>query len=1473
MLADFVRKPLLIVWLFIAVLGKVFSQSVPNGTTPQGVETTFQHVSPLEIYIQSLCREIEEEGKTTDKLDESSLMSLPIGIARQTPAGTFVIAVDSSHSTDRGWFFSAYASITLPGTTRPLSFAAKNIAYNPSGLSSSSQVRLILAAPVTVSVNDNVSIELPADGHNFLEWDCNGFKSVNLKGNFLFSKDLLIPDTEIAPKEPQVKASFEINTGDLHNILLNVNITPFQIKGLKDLSFEVRNATADFSDIVNPSGFSFPQDYQQSFGENITLWRGFYLNEVSIRIKDLADDKSKDPTISARNLLIDDLGVSGLFSATNLISLQNGSADGWPLSVDQMSVKLMFSKVTGGSLAGNLSIPFLGDEPVPYTAMLEQTGNEMNYRFSVTTTAGKDFPTPFSATIRLEKGSVIALEKKNGKFYPSTKLQGSLKIKAKLVKIDEIKFQDLSLTTEKPYIKGGVFSTVGNGQGKSGGFPIRIDNVKLSIFEGEAAIGFHVALNMMNASDKGFAAETYIRLLAGIKEEQVNPNIEASQQKKKRQKWEFKKIKVEDIILGAGKEGTTAISFKGRLSLYDDHPVYGDGFSGSIALSVKKILEKGIKVNAYFGSKDTYRYWHVDAFVPAKIPLVPPLIITGFMGGASYKMVRQQPFLPDFNNITADNNSSQAEYDAPVYIPDEKVGLSLMAGVTLIAGTDQAVNADAMLEIAFNQGGGIRYAQFTGTAFFFVPTKNRERTSGGKAPKAPVYASLSMLYDNDNDVFHANLKTYINVANVVRGTGPNGLVGEAVIHVDPKDWYVYIGRPSQMFGLDVAKLAVAQAYFMIGTQMENMPPPPPEVLEVFDDIDPNTMRDAGALKGGRGFATGAHFRIGFDSGNKLKPFYIVVTVGAGADIMLRDYGDAHCAGHSGKIGMDGWYASGQAYVFLKGKVGVKVKKREFDIASLGAAALLQAKLPNPTWLSGRLGGKYSILGGLVKGKFNLKFVVGEQCEVINSGNELDDIKVIADIKPDQDASDVNVFSAPQVSFNTSLETKFTMTDNNDKLNSYRVKLDKFTVTKDGVPLQGNIEWNATKDVVILKTFEILPPQTKLKATARIYWEKKSPRGIWETIKENGQTDYEIKEAFFVTGAAPDFIPEENVAFSYPVRQQYNFHVNETGTGYVNLRQGQSYLFEGGQWTYIARFQDMSRKTIDVPLTYNTAQKQATFSIPNELSRQAIYKLFFVKRPVSTGAIDQNLDRSNVTVNTGEGNEATVASNTLEGTLTQSVEKDLYSSVFRTSQFATFEEKWTTFSSAVDVFDVATGYVAVIGKRGNIQETFDELELKGSPGRSDALVQAVASPNTEWMRTLSPLIYDSYPIDQSVTLSWRDPSVVGVKPLKGVKLTNADRTSYKLEDSNVTSGSASSKSGVFTIGYFLSWYGLWDYGDLKNKTAAKYLNNWSSAPPAAKQLLANKGYTDLLAGQYPVEIIYSLPGTNQVTFRREISIKF
>ena len=115
-------------------------------------------------------------------------------------------------------------------------------------------------------------------------------------------------------------------------------------------------------------------------------------------------------------------------------------------------------------------------------------------------------------------------------------------------------------------------------------------------------------------------------------------------------------------------------------------------------------------------------------------------------------------------------------------------------------------------------------------------------------------------------------------------------------------------------------------------------------------------------------------------------------------------------------------------------------------------------------------------------------------------------------------------------------------------------------------------------------------------------------------------------------------------------------------------------------------------------------------------------------------------------------------------------------------------------------------------------------------------------------------------------------MLGVKPLKGVKLTGSVDP-FKLTDSNIAAGNTPPTKGSVLIGYYLSYYVFWDYSELVNKTSAKYLNNWNNRPDGVKRLMAETGYTDLLEGNYPVDIKYTLPGADKPNFTTQTSIKF
>ncbi|MBC8111637.1 MAG: hypothetical protein H7Y04_11300 [Verrucomicrobia bacterium] len=1451
-----------LLWLWQANL--VFAQNVP--ITPVAAKEMDAFAAHIIANYEG--ETLRKKGRLITQLTEGALADLPVGIAREYGGTTYVIAIDSAYSDEKNWYLSAYAAIKLPGAATPIAFGARKIVFSRGGLTASNSTKLMLMANQTVAIGET-DLFLPGDGSNFIEFDCNGYKSISLKGLFLFKNDVLQP----ADNSARVGAGFQVRATDLNNMLIDVSISPFKVKGLKDFSFEVRQASVDMSDIANPANMTFPADYQSGFTQNPLLWRGFYLKSVSVKYQ--LDSTAQEPMIiAAENLIIDDTGVSGLFSVTKLLPIDKGSAGGWAFSIDYLSVGLTQNRLKSGTLVGSLNIPFLGKDTLGYLATMQQTDEDLDYQFLIRTNTLKKYKMPFDGDLTLDKGCMVGIQKVKGKLTASALLNGSMTLNNKLFTAEGIKFERLDLTTDKPYIRGGIFAV--GFQARSASFPISIDSLRLAIRQGEIGIGAGVKYNFMNSSDKGFAGSTFIEVMAKVVEV-------PSQTGENRQEWQFVKVKVGDVSL---KAKTTVFTLEGNLQIFEDDPIYGNGFRGSLAFSIDKILDPPVKINAYFGSTAKFRYWHVDVFVPIAVAgkplyIVPPVLaMNGIMGGMSYHMKRNAPFKPDFAKIGTANASPPANELA--FIPDSTTGLAFMAGVALVIGKEEVCNGDVLLEVALRSDGGLKYIRFDGKAFVFAAFDERGR---GVEATAPAYGLLSLIYDNENSVFHANIQMYLNVAGgAVRGTGPGNMIGEAVVHVDKKDWYFYVGRPSKMMGIELINFAKANAYFMIGTQIDPLPALPNDVAELAGKLNNAKQRNEVMLRSGGGFALGFHLAIGFDSKDKIKPLYASLMLKAGADVMLKNLGDASCEGRSGTVGANGWYAAGQAYVFVSGKVGIRIRKKNFDILSLGLAAVLEAQLPNPTWLEGTLAGRYSVLGGLVKGSFNTKFSVGEKCNLRTNGSEIDDIEVIADLKPGKDEAEVSVFASPQVSFNVGIGKELKITaDGKDYPESYRIMLDEFKAAKNGQTLVAQLVFNDNADVAVLQTTDILPKKSAIKLLVKLHWEKKSATGIWQALKgTNGNTETEERELTFNTGDAPDFIPDNNVLYSYPVKMQYNFYRDEYNKGYVKLEKGQPDVFlsqddKGMQWQYVARFKPTGSTALEVPISY--ADNTVSFDMPAALSSGMVYKFTFVRKPLNNQSLDANVKREEKQISTGEV-EATVKQNRLEGTLQQAIEKEVYESAFRTSQFATFTAKMSSLTNIQDdLMDIATGYVAVVGFSGNTTETLDKAEIKciATGNRTSLpLVQAIASSDTRWFReNPQPVLYEKYGEDAAINISWRTPAAQAVAPLReGVSLYNGSRLpDYTLTSDQLQSGSAPAVSGSLMLGYFLSFYSLKDHEDLRNKAANKYLSNTSTTPPeSVRRILANN-YKDLQRGTYPVEITYVLPGINQVTTRKTINVKY
>jgi len=928
--------------------------------------------NPLISNVLSIVKTVEDNASFIDQLSPDSNVALPIGLIKQIGPARYIIAIDSCKFKPDGAYLNAYAAIDFPGPSgKKIAFEGKNIKFNPKGVVGGDQAKLFLVSEHSIKLNDMVTLKLKNDGRNWVEWDCNGFKAINLKGYFEFSKGKLLPDTTLT-SDRVVTASFDIHVEDLSNFVIETNITPFMVEGLKNWSFEVNSAIVDMSELVNAQDMQFPAGYSNPNNVTPEMWTGFYLKSLKVTLPKEISKSGKRTQISVNNLLIDNMGVTGLFQANNVYSTSEGNMNGWGFSLDEIGVSLICNKLTGGHLKGKVLLPIDSTSALNYNATVNYnpTTKETDYAFIISPVNNLKFDV-FSAKINLNSSSQISVVKENSKLKPTAILSGNISLSNEKANTNggALQFQDLTITTQAPYITNGVFSfSNSGGNTTASNYPIVINDLTLGINQGVPILGLGITLNISDDPNSGFSVSTGVKVKGKIETQQISYTDDYPVSYTKT-KWKFDKATIDAITLDIN---TSPFKLHGTVLFKDDDPVYGDGFMGHISFSLENVLPSPAEVSACFGAKNSYRYFYVDAVIPVTIPLgAIPISLNKLMGGLYYHMRPQNATQEQL--IAASKNQTPVMTNALSYIPDNTISIGLKAGVGYQYTTSaKAANGDVMLEVAFTSSGGLSFVKLAGDVYIMAEPVDRA--------KAPIKGNISILLDAENQVFDASANINVNAYNAITGNG------SAKFHIEPGLWYLAVGRPTQPLSLNLMDIVQASAYFMVGNSIEQPANPPSEVLAIVGNAGLNDRRDGEVLATGSGFCAGARISAQFykEFGWDFFSVYAGLGFGAGFDMMLMNFGpNSHCSGSSDKVGMNGWLASGSMYIYLQGQVGIKGefwgKNFDFKIMDVGVAAIVQGKLPKPVYLYGALGCHYNVLGGLVKGNFTFNYEYGNNC--------------------------------------------------------------------------------------------------------------------------------------------------------------------------------------------------------------------------------------------------------------------------------------------------------------------------------------------------------------------------------------------------------------------------------------------------------------------------------------------------------------
>ncbi|MBT2160030.1 hypothetical protein [Zobellia barbeyronii] len=1485
----------------------------PNGGkaefSPEYVKSLFKVDNKTQKVLdagQEVFSIIEQNQRFIDIISGQEVIELPVGIKQNiSDNSSITLGIVSMEYHTNYTVVDMFAKVYLAELNAELFFGANDVKISrEGGIYEEARLNLLADFPVgqnggqwLITFKGGMNSSGKADTETYITINCEGkVKEMALNADVRIAKTVAVPlnddgslkypnKTEPgtgenpAGNDSYVGANFSIKAAGLEDLLIKVDLPYFELKALPNWGFKLDKTVLDLSDTKNAEGIEFPDLYrtQGLLQGNDNLWRGFHANEVKVTLPPEFKKKGSEKRISigAKNLFIDNFGVSGDFYATNVLDINEGDASKWQFSVDSIAVDLKVNRFIKAGFKGEIVLPIsendeTGKGQLGYTAIISA---DQNYTATVTIDDDIDFSI-FKATAKLQTGSYINLEVENNKFYPEANLNGLMAFNAKHedqmnasesedgveLEFEGLSFENLKIQTkQRPYLSIGRAGFKDDIKlPKLAGFELGFHDVKITTDENDNAI---LGLNcFVNLDDSGISGD-------------VGLNITGELQEGNLLKWRYKGIDVTDIEVDVKRK---SFEFYGKLVFFKENPIYGKGFSGEVQLYAEDL---GIEVGArgLFGAVDGYRYWFVDGHGRPTKNNNKSLTIYDIGGGVYHHMRK------------AGMDETATSLSGIKYQPDIDTELGFKALGAFEVKKGATFTALAGIEIAFNSksaGGGVSRLGFYGAAilmkgkneggdpqFPMGSVDDMQKTVTSKEQSLSNFHELSIdkegityfmnnvfptlltgdeLFacqigldlDFKNKSYFASLDAYINAGGSIKGGG------SLTFYTSPTDWYIWFGHTNPARRLRFENIpigpidATIEAYFLTGTELPEAPQPPQDVIDVLhlqgEELAFGRNFNS-ELAQGVGFAFGASFKLGkeFDWGM----VYASIYAKAGFDLMVRDFGDAHCKGREGPIGMDGWYSTGQMYALLQGEIGIKIKifgiKKDVPVLEAGVAVLAQAQLPNPWFVVGYAGVDIKVLG-IINIHTRLKVIFGEECEIIGKTG-LQELVMISDITPRDGLNDVDVFDAIQVAFNVPVGNEVYIEDDLGK-KAYRVKLKDLIVDVDGVPIEGEHTFNDQKDVLTFNSHEILPPEQKINVLAKVAFEEKIGSN-WVIVTDEGKPVYEEKSVTFTTGDAPRKIPLKNIEYMYPIVNQQYMLPKESTVGYVQLDKGQEYLFGNGLSDELYFIDEQGNK-IKTNFSYEGSEKKLNFTIP-DLDNKTKYTYALIT--LNPGDIEEE-DVMTAIEFKKISEDLEISNNTIVGSSSNSnafISRLNFS--FKTSKYDTFKKKMQSLkinqsNTSSDKFVDTDQHIANVGRMTLVLDTYEPFGTYDIDGglytQNKPLIQYEALLTDKYYKEdINPLIYKEYPLDKDIRIN-RDTTELGVPPIKSIRLSTAYSNYAKVNPDNTYLTKHFPYSWNLPIVYY------YDYKDLQYQITNRYMKNGISNQAKYEK------YEYLIWGRFP-----------------------
>ncbi len=882
------------------------------------------------------------------------------------------------------------ARVIIPGTTEPLDFVSfgTNLTASCQGFQSALNMELVSEHTIPLlGVGDLTVGQSPQGRNSVVNFNCNnGFNGGTLYGKLRVESGILVPLP--SANTQYLETDIEINLSRNFEYVFTAILPGFQLAGLNDFNFQPDTLVVDKSFQANSpvmQGFTIPNNQG-------TNWTGVFLSDLKCALPwyllgdtvntGLAPPENPDPILlRLPYMFIDGGGATFAMEGSNLMPLSRGRKwGGWGYSIDSVRIAMNRGSLTIGRLKGILKTPLKTQSDVQYTIEIGLgDGGELSLSGSAVLGEGPKIEA-IGVTLTDLNTSVSFGLTSNNKVAIKLIMDGNMDMMVPSTDDPAFglnaAFTGLYLSNNKNDVFGcesitlNTMKLMGYSFGNTDDLAFITQRVNqkqqfLLRFRGGLSLGANL-FTLGGGGTVGFEVANNGSFSL------VGPNL--------------------DSFTASGNIGPFGI--RGTLAARRNHSIYGNGFYGDINCSMDMGVSVGVGVKFMIGKTTgvkKYDYWMLGGStkIPGGIIVVP----------AALKL----------DSIAVELGEKVKVNSNGAIIPDESTSFYVKGAMQMTSMDGAMYRIRAAITAQLN-GYAINQIYLDGGLALLGSPYH----SNSVKPSYEFSADIRLAMDFANVVFTADATAYLNGYNLMTGAGPNNRLGTINLKFSRNEWYLHAGKPSSKLGVRILG-ASFQTYFMIGHGIE---PPiyPPAVVNALGDRLPVSGISRTSEQG---ISHGASFDFRQDDLSFLI-FYGKINFTAGYHVSLMNYGNATCSNTSGKIGMNGWYAEGSVYAAVQAIIGMDVDvwcyEGKIEIANVSAGAILSMGTPNPTWMKGAIGGRYRVLNGLVKGRFNFEFSIGDHCSPVPETPEspVASIKLIEEIKPTHNTRNVSMVVSPLV---------------------------------------------------------------------------------------------------------------------------------------------------------------------------------------------------------------------------------------------------------------------------------------------------------------------------------------------------------------------------------------------------------------------------------------------------------------------------